>query len=305
MLSQVSLFHFQGYDFYVKRDELIDPLLSGNKYRKLYELIQTPSATYSTIISYGGIQSNAMLAIAALCQKKSWAFHYYCKPIQTRIQEKPDGNYKIALELGMKAFPTENYDSKITQLKNEGKTLVIPQGGADALAKKGLEVLADEIKQWQQQVGIQSLSIVTPSGTGTTSYYLAKALPDYKVLTTATIGDNDYLKQQMLKLGNIPSNLELLEPERKYHFAKPYPEFLHTYQSLKDSGIEFDLIYAPKMWLTLLANMQNIHGAVLYVHSGGLLGNLTMLARYQHKGYQPKVSKTWSYHDKTKHLLTD
>ncbi|MDQ6981063.1 MAG: 1-aminocyclopropane-1-carboxylate deaminase, partial [Ghiorsea sp.] len=60
MLSDVTPFHFQGLDCFVKRDELIDPLLSGNKYRKLYSLIQTPSETYSTLISYGGTQSNAM-----------------------------------------------------------------------------------------------------------------------------------------------------------------------------------------------------------------------------------------------------
>jgi len=285
MLSQITFFQFQGHDFFVKRDELIDPLLSGNKYRKLFDLIQTPPNTYSTIISYGGIQSNAMLSIAALCQKKSWTFLYYCKPIPSRILNNPDGNFKIALDLGMQILPTENYDTQISQLKIEGKTLVIPQGGADALAEKGIQVLAEEIKEWQQLEGVESLNIVTPSGSGTTSFYLAKALPDCKVLTTATVGDNTYLNQQMSKLGKIQSNLKILEPERNYHFAKPYPEFLQTYHSLKAAGIEFDLIYAPKMWLTLLANMQNIQGTLLYVHSGGILGNPTMLKRYQHKGY--------------------
>jgi len=283
MLSKTVPFHFQGDDFYVKRDELIDPLLSGNKYRKLFKLIQTPAETYATIISYGGIQSNAMLAIAALCQQKSWAFHYYCKPIPARIQNNPDGNFQMALELNMTLIQTENYDADITQLKNGNKTLVIPQGGADAFAEQGIQVLADEIKQWQHQKQITTLNIVTPSGTGTTSFYLAQALPDCRILTTATVGDNIYLKQQMLKLGNIPNNLDILEPQHKYHFAKPYPEFLRVYQSLQAAGISFDLIYAPKMWLTLLANMQNIHGTVLYVHSGGLLGNSTMLNRYERK----------------------
>lgn len=283
MLSKITPFHFRGFDVYVKRDELIDPLLSGNKYRKLFKLIQTPAETYATIISYGGIQSNAMLAIAALCQQKSWAFHYYCKPIPARIQNNPDGNFQMALELGMKVLQTEHYDTQISQFKSEGKTLVIPQGGADALAEQGIQVLADEIKQWQHQKQITALNIVTPSGTGTTSFYLAKALPDCRILTTATVGDNIYLKQQMLKLGNIPNNLDILEPQHKYHFAKPYPEFLRAYQSLQAAGISFDLIYAPKMWLTLLANMQNIHGTVLYVHSGGLLGNSTMLQRYERK----------------------
>ncbi|MDQ6978314.1 MAG: 1-aminocyclopropane-1-carboxylate deaminase [Ghiorsea sp.] len=284
MLSDVTPFHFQGLDCFVKRDELIDPLLSGNKYRKLYSLIQTPSETYSTLISYGGTQSNAMLSIAALCQQKGWQFQYYCKPLASQLKQQPIGNLKAALDLGMELIETANYESTVSQLKSKNKTLLVPQGGADPLAEEGITILANEIQTWQQQNNIKKLSILTPSGTGTTVYYLAKHLPDYQVLTTASVGDNTYLKQQMNQLGSFPNNLTLLEPTRKYHFAKPYPEFLKTYQELQQAGIIFDLIYAPKMWLTLLANMQNIHDTVLYVHSGGVLGNKTMLARYAHKG---------------------
>lgn len=284
MSSEVTPFRFQGFDFYVKRDELINPLLSGNKYRKLYTLLQTPPETYNTIISYGGTQSNAMLSIAALCKQKGWRFQYYCKPLSLRLKQQPSGNLKKALDLGMMLLETEHYESTISQLKSKDKTLLIPQGGADPLAEEGIAILANEIQTWQQQNNIKKLSIVTPSGTGTTAYYLAKHLPDNQVLTTACVGDNTYLKQQMNQLGGFPDNLELLEPTCKYHFAKPYPEFLKNYQKLQQAGIIFDLIYAPKMWLTLLAHMQNTYGTVLYVHSGGLLGNETMLARYEHKG---------------------
>ena len=283
--SVVTPFHCQGFDFYIKRDELIDPYLSGNKYRKLYTLLQTPPKTYKTIISYGGTQSNAMLSIAALCKQKGWQFQYYCKPLSPHLKQQPTGNLQMALNLGMQLIETESYTKTITQLQSKGKTLLIPQGGADPMAERGIQVLADEIKQWQQGQNISKLNIVTPSGTGTTAYYLAKHLPNCKVLTTASVGDNIYLTQQMQQLGSIPNNLNLLEPPRKYHFAKPYPELLDTYQALKQSGIEFDLIYAPKMWQTLLTHMQNIQGTVLYVHSGGLMGNATMLERYAQKGF--------------------
>jgi len=284
MLSNVTPFHFQGHDFYVKRDELIDPLLSGNKYRKLYTLLQTPPETYEIIISYGGSQSNAMLSIAALCQQKGWRFHYYCKPLAAHLKQQPTGNIKTALELGMQLLETSDYDTLIPILQSNDKAMIIPQGGAAPLAEQGIQLLADEIKQWQQAEGMVDLNVVTPSGTGTTAYYLAKHLPSCSILTTALVGDNDYLRQQMLKLGTLPSNLRLLEPPKKYHFAKPYPEFLDIHQQLQQAGITFDLLYAPKMWLTLLEHCKNLQGAVLYVHSGGLLGNASMLERYQHKG---------------------
>jgi 1-aminocyclopropane-1-carboxylate deaminase/D-cysteine desulfhydrase-like pyridoxal-dependent ACC family enzyme len=284
MLSNVTPFHFQGYDFYIKRDERIDPLLSGNKYRKLYTLLQTPPETYETIISYGGSQSNAMLSIAALCQQKGWQFHYYCKPLAAHLKQQPTGNLKTALELGMQLLETSDYDTLIPTLQSNDKALMIPQGGADPLAEQGVQLLADEIRQWQQEKGMADLNIITPSGTGTTAYYLAKHLPDCSILTTALVGDNDYLRQQMLKLGTLPNNLRLLKPPKKYHFAKPYPEFLDIQQQLQQAGITFDLLYAPKMWLTLLEHRKYLQGEVLYVHSGGLLGNASMLERYQHKG---------------------
>jgi len=281
MLSDITPFHFQGFDFFVKRDELIDPLLSGNKYRKLYTLIQTPAEAYSTIISYGGTQSNAMLSIAALCHQKGWKFKYYCKPLATKLKQSPSGNLKAALDLGMVLIEAADYETTIAQLKSKDKTLCLPQGGADPLAEQGIQTLAQEIEQWQSEQSIAKLNIITPSGTGTTAYYLAKHLPEQTILTTASVGDNTYLTKQMQQLGSIPNTLTLLKSCQKYRFAKPYPEFLQIYEELQQAGIEFDLIYAPLMWQTLLDNMQHIQGTILYVHSGGLIGNATMLARYQ------------------------
>ncbi|NWF38406.1 pyridoxal-phosphate dependent enzyme [Mariprofundus sp. NF] len=287
-LSDVESFRFRGRDYFVKRDELIDPLLSGNKYRKLYSLIQTPAERYRGITSYGGTQSNAMLSIAALCQQKGWAFHYTCKLLPERLKANPTGNLKRALELGMQLHEVEHkqYDAAIASLSSpaDTSTLLVPQGGADPIAELGINVLAREISQWQQERGIEKLNVVTPSGTGTTACYLALALPGVNVLTTACVGDSNYLIQQMDMLGAVPLNLRILENEKKHHFARPYPEFLDIYRELKEAGIEFDLIYGANMWHTLLQNIDTIEGTILYVHSGGLMGNETMLDRYRHKG---------------------
>jgi len=287
-LSDIEPFVFRGRDFFVKRDDLVDPLLSGNKYRKLYSLIQTPAEAYDEIISYGGTQSNAMLSIAALCHQKGWAFHYTCKPVPKHIKVNPTGNLKLALELGMQLHEVENelYEKSILLLRSQSKSsrLFLPQGGADPIAEEGITLLAREISGWQQEQGIDKLHVVTPSGTGTTACYLADALPGATILTTPSVGDRDYLIHQMEMLGTLPLNLRILENEKKHHFARPYPEFLAIYRELKEAGIEFDLIYGAHMWHTLLQHIESIDGAILYVHSGGLIGNETMLQRYQHKG---------------------
>jgi 1-aminocyclopropane-1-carboxylate deaminase/D-cysteine desulfhydrase-like pyridoxal-dependent ACC family enzyme len=99
--SSISKLNLEGRVFYVKRDDLVDPYLAGNKYRKLYSLLQTPSDKLNSIVSYGGTQSNAMLAIAAMCKSKGWKFTYYTKPISQIQKEENRGNYFHSIKLGM------------------------------------------------------------------------------------------------------------------------------------------------------------------------------------------------------------
>lgn len=281
MNSPITKINLDGRDFYVKRDDLIDPYLAGNKYRKLYTLLQTPQNQLKTIISYGGTQSNAMLAIAAMCQRKGWKFIYYTKPINQTMQNENSGNFFHSKRLGMLHVEIENehYRDFIASLRlNLDKdTFIIDQGGAVEEARLGLEVLADEIRGSALHVR----SLATPSGTGTTALFLALSLPEYRVYTTPCVGDAQYLREQMSSLSKIPDNLIILEPKRKYHFAKPYREFLEIWQKLLKSEIEFDLIYAPSMWIALLEQTKE---DVLYVHSGGVTGVESMLSRYKQKG---------------------
>ncbi len=279
--SPISKIDLEGRSFYVKRDDLIDKYLAGNKYRKLYTLLQTPSDSLNKIISYGGTQSNAMLAIAAMCKSKDWEFTYYSKPISKLQREENLGNYFHSLELGMQHVEIEYelYRDFIASLRVnlDDTTFLIDQGGAVEQAKEGLEVLAEEIRASELDVK----SLATPSGTGTTALFLALALPEYKIYTTPCVGDVVYLKEQMGALHTIPNNLVILEPEKKYHFAKPYPEFLHVQKKLLDAGIKFDLLYAPGLWKCLLEQTDE---EIMYIHSGGVTGNESMLARYKQKG---------------------
>lgn len=233
-----------------------------------------------------------MLSIAALCHQKGWQFEYTSKTVSSHLKEKPTGNLKMALELGMQlreVLPVA-YEDAISKLKTDVlplDSLLVPQGGADPLAQQGVEALANEVKIWMDEKGITKLNLITPSGTGTTAYYLARALKDVTVITTAVVGDKAYLIEQMRQLGAVPKNLKVIESVKKIHFAKPYRELLGMYEALKKCGIEFDLIYGVKMWLVLMENIEIFEGEMLYIHSGGLMGNETMLARYLHKGMNP------------------
>jgi len=280
--SPISKVTLEGREFLLKRDDLIDPYLAGNKYRKLYTLLNTPSTTYQKIISYGGTQSNAMLAIAALCKQKGWQFEYFTKPISNTQKNQEFGNFYIAKTLGMShreidSYLYRDYIASLT-INADEKTFILDQGGADRSAKEGLAVLAQEIRD-EKELDFQA--IATPSGTGTTALFLALAMPEYTVYTVPCVGDSLYLREQMQALHDIPKNLVILEPKKKYHFAKLYPEFLTIYNDVKNRGVEFDLLYAPSMWLALLEQTKE---KVLYIHSGGVSGNESMIQRYHAKG---------------------
>ena len=278
--TPISKIVLEGREFLVKRDDLFDPYLSGNKYRKLHTLLYAPKEKYNKLISYGGTQSNAMLAMAALAQRKGWVFEYYTKTLSKVQKEQGVGNYAKALELGMQHVEIEQelYRDFIASLRVtlEPLSVLVDQGGADTMAREGVAVLAKEIRD----ANLDFQSIATPSGTGTTALYLALAFPECPVYTTAGIGDKRYLIEQMQALHPLPSNLVILEPSKKHHFAKPYKEYYEIYKFLQKAGVEFDLLYAPLLWKVLLEQTEE---KILYIHSGGVSGNESMKLRYKAK----------------------
>lgn len=285
--SLVDKVQLRGRDFYIKRDDLIDTCLSGNKYRKLYSLLQTPSQTYCKIISYGGGQSNAMYSIACLCREKGWEFHYYTKTLPKTLKDAVEGNLELAIQKGMIVHEVshESFYDKVEELHNikEEKSLVISQGGADESASLGVEVLAQEINQWRKDNNIKKLSVVLPSGTGSTSLYLASFLDkDIILYTVVLVGDDDFQTKQWKRLSDGPYPHILASPKQK--FAKPYDEYKQMHEELKaETGIVFDLIYAPKTWIYMLKHLYKEDGEIMYIHTGGVSGNETMLQRYEHK----------------------
>jgi hypothetical protein len=47
--------------------------------------------------------------------------------------------------------------------------------------------------------------------------------------------------------------------------------------------VEFELIYDPVGFMTLFANLDKFGSEILYIHQGGILGNITQKQRYERK----------------------
>ncbi len=278
--SPMQNFVFLGKKFFIKRDDLINKDFSGNKARKFAYFLHHKPLHVKKIISYGSNQSNAMYSLSVLAKILHVKFLYVCNHIPNFLKQNPVGNYKEALKNGMEIFTNDNPKQFAQNLicKN---SLFIKEGGAIKEAEYGIKMLADEINEWAQD---KKYDIFLPSGTGTTALYLQKNTR-LKVFTNPCVGDEEYLKKQFLELEeNTKNHPTILNPPKKYHFGKPKIELLHMYEMLKKStNIEFDLLYDPVGWITIKHHLQIFKNPIIYVHQGGLLGNVTLLHRYEKK----------------------
>jgi len=279
--SPLQSITFDNQHFYLKRDDLIDSDFSGNKARKFYYFLQHDFPDIHKLISYGSAQSNAMYSLSVLAKMKGWEFEYFVDHIADYLKENPHGNYKAALNNGMKI--TE--DSSVLPSISPKEVLFVEEGGRQKEAEFGIGVLAEEIASWQLENGVKELNIFLPSGTGTTALFLQKHLPLNNVYTTPCVGDKVYLKKQFLELEeNENHHPVILTLEKKHHFGKLYKENYKIWLKLQQqTGVVFDLLYDPLGWRTLLAHPEVLHKPTLYIHQGGVLGNESMLPRYERK----------------------
>ena len=267
--------------FYLKRDDLIDHDFSGNKARKLYYFLQNDFPDTHKLISYGSAQSNAMYSLSVLAKIKGWEFEYFVDHIADYLKEQPHGNYKAAVDNGMKIIE----EKRVEPCDYPKEVLFIEEGGRQKEAEYGVKVLANEILQWKRENAMKELNVFLPSGTGTTALFLQKYLPLNSVYTTPCVGDESYLKKQFLELEEDENfHPVILSLEKKHHFGKLYKENYKIWLKLQQqTGVEFDLLYDPLGWRVLLEHSEVFSQPTLYIHQGGVLGNESMLPRYKRK----------------------
>jgi 1-aminocyclopropane-1-carboxylate deaminase/D-cysteine desulfhydrase-like pyridoxal-dependent ACC family enzyme len=282
--SRVDTIAFRDQHFFLKRDDAIHADFSGNKARKFHYFLDHDLSHIHTIRSYGSNQSNAMYSLSVLARMQGWRFEYAVDHVSAFLRENPHGNYAAALQNGMIVMADRD--------KGDEGVLYVEEGGRQPEAEYGIQIMAQEITDWQEHQQIEVLDIFLPSGTGTTALYLQKAFSNVRegasrhtVYTTPCVGDADYLRKQFAMLESDPRHHPaILDLPRKYHFGKLYREFYEIWIELhQHTGVEFDLLYDPKGWMTLMAHRDQLGKDVMYIHQGGILGNVSMLPRYTRK----------------------
>ncbi len=280
--SPLQEYSFNKISFLLKRDDLIHPLFSGNKARKIDYLLNTPLDKYDKIVSYGSLFSNAMLSLAIFSKIKNIPFYYLVKNLSKKELLSPKGNLKIALSNGMILKDYRYLQDYLTP-----NALFIKEGISNKFAYIGVEKLAKELIK--ELLPNKNYQIFLPSGTGTTSLFLSKALiklnkKNIKVFTTPVVGDKNYLLEQFRNLEKDSSFYPtILDTSKRYGFGRLYKEFYQIWLELYyQTKVEFDLLYDPKGWITILEN-SSLFENLVYIHQGGNIGNITMIERYQRR----------------------
>ncbi len=271
----------QGVELWVKRDDLIDPVISGNKWRKLkYLLSYILEQNYATIISMGGPFSNHLHALSYACHVlgiQCKAFVRGERPADLNPTLIDMQNWGAQLE-----FVNRSEFRQLRKLKNskdfpglKPSEFWLPEGGATTWAMIGAGEIIDELAQSYDYICL-------PCGTGTTLAGLVSRVScESKVKGFVAFKGGQYLYQEIEDF--LPDQLSHLPEwtlELNYHFggfARSCPElkqFMNDF--VQQHGIEIEPVYSAKMFYGLFdllkKNVFKPGEKILAIHTGGLQG---------------------------------
>ena len=165
-----SLFDQFGIEVVVKRDDLIHPIISGNKWRKLkYNLEAAKKQGKNKLLSFGGAYSNHIHALAYAAFSQGLNCHAII-----RGEPQYQNNYTLswARHWGMtlKFVDRDTYRQRnspqylATLTEQYPDHVIIPEGGSNKLALLGV---GDVITELSQQIDEYD-TLMCPVGSGGT-----------------------------------------------------------------------------------------------------------------------------------------
>jgi 1-aminocyclopropane-1-carboxylate deaminase len=274
----------------MRREDLIHPFISGNKFRKLkYNLIQAKAENQDTLLTFGGAFSNHIAAAAFAGKEYGFKTIGIIRgdELESKILINP--TLKFAQECGMqfKFVTRENYRHKtetdfVKNLKHEfGDFYYVPEGGTNEFAVKGCEeILSNDDSQYDY--------VCTSVGTGgTISGLINSSLPHQKVLGFPAL-KGDFLKDEIRKFV-IKENWELITDYHFEGYGKVNSELIaFINQFYVENKIPLDPIYTGKMVFGVMdlisKNYFPDHSKIVLIHTGGLQGisgmNLKLKAKH-------------------------
>lgn len=270
----------------VKRDDLIHPVISGNKWRKLkYNLMVARRQRCDTILTFGGPFSNHLHAVAAagrVCGFNTIGVVRGAAMVEDSPTLTDARRYGMRLYFVDRAtYRKKDTEPLLAQLRQRfGRFFLLPEGGSNTLALAGCGELAQEIVD---QVGEPPAAVLTACGSGATLAGLAANLPaQTQAIGVSVLKGERFMAEaveRLLREAAVPA----ASPWRvltEYHhggYAKVSPELAEFVSRFgNETGIPIEPVYTGKMFYALYDLVRRGHfpsgSTVVAVHTGGLQG---------------------------------
>lgn len=262
----------------IKREDVLFPGISGNKYRKLkYNILEAQTKKYTTLLTFGGAYSNHIAATAyagkfynfktiGVIRGEELVNNWQNNP--TLVQAHTHGMEFVFIS--REAYRNKTDANFLKELEKQfGAFYMVPEGGTNSLAIKGCEEILT------QQDTLYNMVCCSVGTGGTVSGLINASAVHQKVIGFSALR-GDFLKEDIRKFAR-KDNWEL---QTQYHFggyAKVDKELINFINSFKQqTGIALDPIYTAKMLYGIIDVIKKGYVApksrILAIHTGGLQG---------------------------------
>ena len=275
---------FLGREVWVKRDDLLHPEVSGNKFRKLKYQLSTLEGKQSTLVTMGGPWSNHLHALAHAAALGGWpaiglvrgaagldsATLDDCRQLGMHIQFVSRQDYRQLRE------DPQAWRRHIAAA--DDSYVWLPEGGSAPAALRGVAELVDELS-----TELLPDVIMVACGTGATlAGILAGLQGRSRVIGIAVLKDAAYLHQEIARLlqeAGYPAyrNYELITDAHHGGYGKAPPELRQFCREFsQEFGLPIEPVYTGKLFHALRrlqqAQVFRPDERVLAVHTGGMQG---------------------------------
>ncbi len=280
---------------FIKREDMLHPHISGNKYRKLfYNLLEAKRLGHNKILTFGGVFSNHIAATAAAGSEFGFETIGVIRGDEWkgRLDElgKENPTIRFARAQGMKLYfidrktyrEEKDKPAFIARLQQKfGEFYLVPQGGTNELAVKGTEKILSE-----EDVNFDYVTCAVGTG-GTIAGIINSSFSHQEILGFPALKEN-FLHDEINHYAH-KNNWTLI---RDYHmggFAKINPELIRFINDFYHrTGIPLDAVYTGKMLFGLFDMIKKGYfpkgTQILAIHTGGLQGNDGINIRLKKKG---------------------
>jgi 1-aminocyclopropane-1-carboxylate deaminase len=282
---RAQLFKERGLEVFIKRDDMIHPIISGNKWRKLKYLLKQAQAESKThLVTFGGAYSNHLLATAAAASK----FGFQSTGFVRGEEVNNDTLFLCRLHgMNLQFTDRESYRDKQAlfnkHFTNDKDAFFIDEGGASPLGAKGCSELIDELTKSYDH-------IFCACGTGTTAAGIINGINQHQFNTQfhgiPVLKNGEFLRKEIDSLLTASAQYHL---HTDYHFggyAKTTPELIDFIrQFVSATGILIEPVYTGKMLFAVYdlaaKNYFNPGSKILAIHTGGIWGLLGMKDKFK------------------------